>query len=37
MRFECLEANGTRGGILMLWDNGIWRGTSFQIGSNTLT
>lgn len=37
VRFECLEASGTRGGILMLWDSRVWKGEVPQIGAYTVT
>ncbi|KAG5576279.1 hypothetical protein H5410_056413 [Solanum commersonii] len=33
----CLEASGTRGGIMMLWDSRIWKGKVLEIGTNTVT
>lgn len=32
-----LEASGTRGGILLLWDSRVWKGKILEIGSYTLT
>lgn len=26
IKMACLEASGTRGGIMMLWDSRIWKG-----------
>ncbi|WMV55555.1 hypothetical protein MTR67_048940 [Solanum verrucosum] len=35
--FTCLEASGTRGGKLMLWDSRVWKGEILEIKSYTLT
>ncbi|KAG5593808.1 hypothetical protein H5410_035040, partial [Solanum commersonii] len=37
VKYVCLQASGTRGGILMLWDSRSWRGEVLEIGSYTLT
>ncbi|KAG5608834.1 hypothetical protein H5410_020115 [Solanum commersonii] len=37
VKFSCLEASGTRGRILMLWDDIAWRGETLEIGLYTLT
>ncbi|XP_015166436.1 uncharacterized protein [Solanum tuberosum] len=36
-RFAYLEASGTRGGIIMLWDSRVWKGEILQVGAYTLT
>lgn len=36
MKHACLQASGTRGGILMLWDNKSWKGEILEVGSYTL-
>lgn len=33
----CLEASGTRGGIVMLWDGRIWKGEVLETGTYTFT
>ncbi|KAG5595642.1 hypothetical protein H5410_036874 [Solanum commersonii] len=35
--YACLEASGTREGIIMLWDSRVWKGEVQQIGVHTLT
>lgn len=35
--YDCLEASGTRGGIMMIWDRRVWKGEILQIGLYTLT
>nr|XP_033515727.1 exodeoxyribonuclease-like [Nicotiana tomentosiformis] len=35
--YACLEASGTRWGILLLWDCRVWKGEMLQIGAYTLT
>lgn len=35
--FASLEASGTRGGILYMWDNKIWKGEILETGTYTLT
>ncbi|KAG5610160.1 hypothetical protein H5410_021441 [Solanum commersonii] len=37
VRYACLEASGTRGGIIMLWDSRVWKREVQQIGVHTLT
>jgi len=37
IKMACLEASGTRGGIMMLWDSRIWKGEVLEIGTYTLT
>ncbi|XP_070007559.1 uncharacterized protein [Nicotiana sylvestris] len=37
VRYASLEASGTRGGILMLWDCRVWKGEVLQTGAYTLT
>ena len=37
VKFACLEASGTRGGILLLWDSRTWRGEILEIGAYSLT
>ena len=33
VRFACLEASGTRGGILLLRDSKAWKGEIMEIGA----
>jgi len=37
VKYAQLEASGTRGGILMLWDSKHWEGKVVEIGVYTLT
>ncbi|XP_075112012.1 uncharacterized protein LOC142182049 [Nicotiana tabacum] len=37
VRYASLEASGTRGGILLLWDCRVWKGEVLQTGAYTLT
>ena len=37
IKMACLEASGTRGGIMMLWDSRIWKGGIPDIGAYTVT
>lgn len=37
VRFSCLEACGTRGGILLLWDSRVWKSEILETGACTLT
>lgn len=37
VKYACLQASGTRGGILMIWDSRLWKGEILEIGSYTLT
>nr|XP_016436162.1 PREDICTED: uncharacterized protein LOC107762331 [Nicotiana tabacum] len=37
IKYEQLEASGTRGGIIMLWDNKVWKGEVIATGSYSLT
>lgn len=37
VKFSGLEASGTRGKILMLWDDIAWRGEALEIGLYTIT
>lgn len=37
VKYACLQAGGTRGGILILWDSRLWKGEVIEIGSYTLT
>ncbi|XP_060210641.1 uncharacterized protein LOC132637591 [Lycium barbarum] len=37
IKFAYLEASGTRGGIMMMWDCRSWKGEVLEIGSYTLT
>jgi len=37
IKYACLEASGTRGGILMLWDSRMWEGEIMQVGAYTLS
>ncbi|XP_059284835.1 uncharacterized protein LOC132038130 [Lycium ferocissimum] len=37
VRSACLEASGTRGGIMMMWDSRIWKGEILEVGTYTLT
>lgn len=37
VRFTQLEAGGSRGGILMLWDERIWKGELSSLGAYSLT
>ncbi|KAM3252928.1 hypothetical protein P3L10_006998 [Capsicum annuum] len=37
IKYACLEASGTRGGILLLWDSRIWEGEILQVGAYTLS
>ncbi|KAG5598653.1 hypothetical protein H5410_030023 [Solanum commersonii] len=37
IKYACLEASGTRGGILILWDSKIWEGETLQVGAYTLS
>lgn len=36
-KHDCLEASGTRGGIIMLWDSRVWKREILQSGVHTLT
>lgn len=36
IRFACLEASGTIGGIIMLRDSRVWKGEILQVGAYTL-
>ncbi|XP_070009518.1 uncharacterized protein [Nicotiana sylvestris] len=35
--FGCLEASGSRGGILVLWDSRSWKGEVINVGSYSIT
>lgn len=37
MKYACLQASGTRGGIVMIWDSMSWRREVLEVGSYTLT
>lgn len=37
VRYACLEASGTRWGIMMLWDCKVWKTEMLQTGAYTLT
>ncbi|KAG5628622.1 hypothetical protein H5410_000339 [Solanum commersonii] len=37
IRYACLKASGTRGGILLMWDARAWMGEVLEIGSYTIT
>jgi len=37
IRYAYLEASGTRGGILLMWDARAWMGEVLEIGSYTIT
>lgn len=37
IKIACLEASGTRGGIMMLWDSRIWKREVLGIGTYTFT
>jgi len=37
MRCGYIEANGSSGGILVMWDSRIWVGTMMEIGQHSIT
>jgi len=37
VKCACLQASGTKEGIMMLWDSRLWRGEVLEIGSYILT
>jgi len=37
VKMACLEASGTRGGTMMLWDSRIWKEEVLETGTCTLT
>jgi len=37
IRHACLEASGTRGGIILMWDERAWKGEVLEIGTYSIT
>ncbi|KAG5582499.1 hypothetical protein H5410_053126 [Solanum commersonii] len=37
VRQACLEASGTRGGILFMWDERVWKEEVLEIGMHSIT
>lgn len=37
IRFGCKESEGSKGGILLIWDNRLWRGTLIEEGNYSIT